>query len=90
MDLDARGLRCPLPIVRLTQAVKKMDIGMEIRVLADDPAFQPDVEAMVPEDWKYPDRHREESRRVRGAHPQGALTWWTCSISPTSPRIGPP
>ena len=44
MDLDARGLKCPLPIVRLTQAIKTLSHG-EIQVLADDPAFEADVAA---------------------------------------------
>ena len=45
MEVDARGLKCPLPIVRLTQAVRKADAGDEISVRADDPAFEPDVHA---------------------------------------------
>jgi len=45
MELDASGLRCPLPIVRLTQAIGRLEPGNEIQVLADDPAFTPDVQA---------------------------------------------
>jgi TusA-related sulfurtransferase len=45
VDVDARGLKCPLPIVRLTKAVKLAAIGDRIQVLADDPAFEPDVRA---------------------------------------------
>lgn len=44
MELDARGLKCPLPIVRLTQAIKTLPSG-EIQVRADDPAFEADVAA---------------------------------------------
>jgi len=45
LDVDARGLKCPMPIVRLTQAVKKAALGDKIRIQADDPAFEPDVRA---------------------------------------------
>ncbi len=43
--LDARGLSCPMPIVKLSQAIKGMKIGEIIEVLASDPSFVPDVEA---------------------------------------------
>ncbi|MEO0185892.1 MAG: sulfurtransferase TusA family protein [candidate division WOR-3 bacterium] len=44
-NLDARGLSCPMPIVKLSQAMKEMKIGEIIEVLASDPSFVPDVEA---------------------------------------------
>jgi len=43
--LDAQGLSCPMPIVKLSQAMKDMNIGEVIEVLASDPSFVPDVEA---------------------------------------------
>ncbi|MEO0106369.1 MAG: sulfurtransferase TusA family protein [candidate division WOR-3 bacterium] len=43
--LDARGLSCPMPIVKLSQAIKEMKIGEIIEVVASDPSFVPDVEA---------------------------------------------
>jgi tRNA 2-thiouridine synthesizing protein A len=45
LDVDARGLKCPLPIVRLTKAVKQSTMGDKIRIQADDKAFEPDVRA---------------------------------------------
>ena len=45
MDVDACGLKCPLPIVRLTKAVKQAQRGDRIQIRADDPAFEPDVRA---------------------------------------------
>ncbi len=43
--LDARGLSCPMPIVKLSQAMKEMNTGEVIEVLASDPSFVPDVES---------------------------------------------
>lgn len=36
--LDARGLQCPLPVLRANKALKGMEIGAELQVLASDPA----------------------------------------------------
>lgn len=46
-DLDCRGMNCPMPIVRISQAVKSLAIGDTLTVVADDPSFQADVEAWV-------------------------------------------
>ena len=36
--LDATGLLCPLPVLKLRKHLKSMDNGSLITVLADDPA----------------------------------------------------
>jgi len=43
--LDCRGLNCPMPIVRISQQMRKMEVGQTIEVEADDPAFGADVKA---------------------------------------------
>lgn len=45
--LDAKGLACPMPIVRLKKATRDLAAGDRITVLADDPGFEPDVKAWV-------------------------------------------
>jgi TusA-related sulfurtransferase len=45
--LDCKGLRCPLPIVKLSKAIKQMAAGQTIVVEASDPAFKSDVQAWV-------------------------------------------
>ena len=45
--LDCRGLRCPMPIVRISKAVKKMTIGQTLVVEASDPAFPSDIRAWI-------------------------------------------
>jgi tRNA 2-thiouridine synthesizing protein A len=47
ITLDARGLACPMPIVKLAKAAKDLASGDQITVLADDPGFEPDVKAWV-------------------------------------------
>ena len=43
--LDARGRRCPLPILDLARHINDVDVGDKIAVEADDPAARPDVQA---------------------------------------------
>lgn len=45
--LDCRGLACPMPIVKMSKAAKTMEAGDTLTVLADDPGFEPDVQAWV-------------------------------------------
>lgn len=35
--LDAKGLRCPLPVLRARKAMKEVDPGGMLQVLATDP-----------------------------------------------------
>lgn len=43
IKLDFRGLRCPMPIVRLSQQIKKLNTGDQLIVEATDSAFEPDL-----------------------------------------------
>lgn len=43
--MDCRGLKCPMPIVRLSVVARSLRVGDEIQVVADDPAFRPDLHA---------------------------------------------
>ncbi|MDE3207301.1 MAG: sulfurtransferase TusA family protein [Pseudomonadota bacterium] len=36
-ELDARGLRCPLPILKTKKALAEMNPGEQLRVMATDP-----------------------------------------------------
>jgi tRNA 2-thiouridine synthesizing protein A len=43
--IDARGRRCPLPVIDLARAVPEVAIGSVVLVLADDPAAAVDIPA---------------------------------------------
>ncbi|GAB3592039.1 hypothetical protein GCM10027446_12010 [Angustibacter peucedani] len=43
--VDARGLRCPLPVIRLAERARDLPPGTELTVLATDPAAALDVPA---------------------------------------------
>jgi tRNA 2-thiouridine synthesizing protein A len=44
-EVDARGLSCPMPIVRTAQAIRDLPSGMLVEVLATDPGSQRDFVA---------------------------------------------
>jgi tRNA 2-thiouridine synthesizing protein A len=43
--LDCSGMACPLPVVKTSQAIKKIDPGQILELLATDPGVEPDMRA---------------------------------------------
>ncbi|HEX6634601.1 MAG TPA: sulfurtransferase TusA family protein [Usitatibacter sp.] len=46
-ELDARGLNCPLPILRARKALNEMSSGQVLRIVATDPGSVKDFEAFA-------------------------------------------
>jgi TusA-related sulfurtransferase len=46
-ELDCTQMACPMPIVRISQAIKAMEGGKRLVVRACDPAFESDIRAWV-------------------------------------------
>lgn len=44
-ELDARGMTCPLPVMRAAKIMLAMTVGQTLRVLATDPATVSDFDA---------------------------------------------
>lgn len=61
--VDARGERCPLPVIRLARAVKDDPELDRVVVLATDPAAAHDIPA-----WCRMRGHRLVERREEGDH----------------------
>lgn len=57
--VDARGLRCPLPVIRLATAARDLPAGSAVTVWSTDPAAEHDVPA-----WA----------RMRGHHVERSAT----------------
>ena len=45
LELDCRGLKCPLPVIRLASDIAGLGLGQTVAVVADDPAARPDIPA---------------------------------------------
>ncbi len=50
--IDCKGLLCPMPVVKTRRAIKKMELGQILEMLATDPGVVPDMEA-----WARQTRH---------------------------------
>ena len=44
-ELDATGLKCPMPVLRARRALKPLSAGDVLRLTADDPAAAADIPA---------------------------------------------
>ncbi len=47
--VDARGLRCPWPVIRLSRAARELDGPGRIRIVADDPIAPAEIAALCAE-----------------------------------------
>jgi TusA-related sulfurtransferase len=60
--LDARGLGCPMPTIRLGQAIRKVNVGDVIELWTDDPGSQANMAA-----WTKNTGHELASSAVEGS-----------------------
>jgi tRNA 2-thiouridine synthesizing protein A len=45
LSLDFKGLLCPMPVVKIAQAMKQVQIGDTVEALATDPGVVADIPA---------------------------------------------
>jgi len=45
LELDLKGLLCPMPVVKIAGAIKKVEIGSIIKATATDPGVMADIPA---------------------------------------------
>lgn len=45
VTVDCRGQLCPVPIIRLSKAVKGVEVGQLVTMIATDPGSEPDMKA---------------------------------------------
>jgi len=63
LEVDARGLLCPLPILRLARALRRAPGGAVALLLATDPAAVEDVNVLC----------REEGHELLSTEREGAV-----------------
>lgn len=47
LEVDASGLNCPLPLLRLKKALMEVDSGDVVKIIATDPAAHLDIGVYV-------------------------------------------
>lgn len=45
--LDARGLSCPMPVIKTKKALEGVESGQTLEVIATDPASKTDIPALL-------------------------------------------
>ena len=66
-EVDARGLNCPLPILRAKKALAEMQAGQVLHVLATDPGSVKDFAAFARQTGNELVAHNELADNVLGA-----------------------
>ena len=66
-ELDAQGLMCPMPIVKLAKEVKTMDKGQILHLIADDEGAKEDIPAWC---------SRTGNKLMKSAQEGKALHFW--------------
>jgi tRNA 2-thiouridine synthesizing protein A len=59
-EVDARGLNCPLPILRTKKTLNDMSSGQVLRILATDPAAVRDFQAFAKQTGNQLLKHGEQ------------------------------
>jgi len=85
VEVDARGQRCPLPVIELARAIAAVPAGRLVRLLATDPAAGVDVPAFC----------RLRGLELvgvseRGEPPAGHTAYLVRRLTATEPAGGPP
>jgi TusA-related sulfurtransferase len=45
LSLDFKGLLCPMPVVKIAQAIKQVEVGEMVEAIATDPGVMADIPA---------------------------------------------
>ncbi len=43
--LDCSGMLCPVPVVKASKAIKELEVGQVLKMIATDPGAPPDMQA---------------------------------------------
>lgn len=54
--VDAKGLKCPMPVIKLQQAVRKAESGAEISIACTDKGAEKDIGS-----WSRVNKHQLQS-----------------------------
>ena len=65
LKLDLKNLMCPLPVVRMSQAIKKVEVGQVIEAEATDPGVLADIPAWTKSTGNEMVKTEKEGRVIR-------------------------
>jgi len=63
--LDCSGMLCPLPVIKTSKAIKEMQVGQVLKMIATDPGAPADMEAWSRQTGnELLDSHQEDGKFV--------------------------
>jgi len=63
--LDCAGLLCPLPVIKTSKAIKELQVGQVLKMIATDPGAPADMEAWSRQTGnELMDSHQEDGKFV--------------------------
>lgn len=45
LEVDCSGMLCPVPVIKTSAGIKKIEVGQVLKMIATDPGAPPDMEA---------------------------------------------
>ncbi len=67
VEIDARGLRCPLPVLRMEAVLRRLAPGERVRIIADDPIAAVDIPFFAYEGGHGCERLAQDERKTINA-----------------------
>ncbi len=65
LTLDCSGMLCPIPVIKTSRAIKEVQVGQILKMIATDPGSPPDMEAWARQTGnELLDSHKEADRFV--------------------------
>ena len=63
--LDCSGMLCPAPVIRTSKAIKEIQIGQVLQMIATDPGAPADMEALARQTGnELLDSHQEDGKYI--------------------------
>ncbi len=64
-ELDCSGLSCPIPVIKTSKAIKQIEVGQILKLIATDPGAPPDMKAWSKNTGhELLDSHQEEDKYI--------------------------
>lgn len=63
--LDCSGMLCPVPVIKTSKAIKEVEVGQVLKMIATDPGAPADMEAWARQTKnELLDSHQEDSKFI--------------------------
>jgi tRNA 2-thiouridine synthesizing protein A len=63
--LDCSGMLCPVPVIKTSKAIKEIQVGQVLQMIANDPGAPADMEALARQTGnELLDSHQEDGKYI--------------------------